>query len=122
MKKLFVVSAVLVMLSFSWLSQAQEKEKAVTALEEVVVTATRIEEQKKEITSNVTVIDEEEIKSSSAKDLGDLLAEQGIGHIQKYPGALTSFGIRSFRTEALGNDLEGYVLVLINGRRAGTGR
>ena len=121
MKKVFVLSAVLVMLSLSWISQAQDGKKAVTELEEVVVTATRVEEQKKEITSNVTIIDGEKIKNSSAKDLGDLLAEEGIGHIQKYPGALTTIGIRGFRTEALGNDLMGHVLILLNGRRAGTG-
>jgi len=90
-------------------------------LEEVVVTAGRVEEKKKEITSNVTIIDEEEIKSSSARDLGDLLAEKGIGHIQKYPGALSAVGIRGFRTETHGNDLMGHVLILLNGRRAGTG-
>ena len=109
------------MLSCAWISQAQEGKKTVTELEEVVVTATRVEEQKKEITSNVTIIDGEKIKNSSAKDLGDLLAEEGIGHIQKYPGALTTIGIRGFRTEALGNDLMGHVLILLNGRRAGTG-
>jgi vitamin B12 transporter len=111
----------LAVLAMPGFSQAKEKEKAVTTLEEVVVTAGRVEEKKKEITSNVTIIDEEEIKSSSARDLGDLLAEKGIGHIQKYPGALTSIGIRGFRTESHGNDLMGHVLVLLNGRRAGTG-
>jgi vitamin B12 transporter len=85
------------------------------------ITAGRVEEKKKEITTNVTIIDEEEIKNSSARDLGDLLAEEGIGHIHKYPGTLTSIGIRGFRTESHGNDLMGYVLILLNGRRAGTG-
>jgi len=121
MKKWFVVSMLLAVLAMPGFSQAKEKEKAVTTLEEVVVTAGRVEEKKKEITSNVTIIDEEEIKSSSARDLGDLLAEKGIGHIQKYPGALTAVGIRGFRTETHGNDLMGHVLILVNGRRAGTG-
>ncbi|MBW2105126.1 MAG: TonB-dependent receptor, partial [Deltaproteobacteria bacterium] len=121
MKKWFVVSMLLAVLAMPEFSQAKEKEKAVTTLEEVVVTAGRVEEKKKEITSNVTIIDEEEIKSSSARDLGDLLAEKGIGHIQKYPGALSAVGIRGFRTETHGNDLMGHVLILLNGRRAGTG-
>jgi len=90
-------------------------------MEEVVVTASRVEEKKKEITTNVTIIDEEEIKDSSATDLGDLLAEKGIGHIHKYLGALTSVGIRGFRTDAIGVDLAGKVLILVDGRRAGTG-
>ena len=97
------------------------KSSPVSVMEEVVVTASRIEEKEKELTVNVTIIDEEEIKNSSAKDLGELLAEKGIGHIHKYPGSLTSVGIRGFRTETHGNDLQGYVLVLVDGRRAGTG-
>ncbi len=90
-------------------------------LGEIVVTSERVEEKIGEITSTVTVIDGEMIKRSSARDLGDLLAEKGIGHIQKYPGTLTTIGIRGFRTETHGNDLKGHVLILLNGRRAGTG-
>ncbi|MBW2648890.1 MAG: TonB-dependent receptor, partial [Deltaproteobacteria bacterium] len=99
---------------------AQEGSDSVT-MEEVVVTAGRVKEKKKEITTNATIIDEEEIKNSSATDLGDLLAEKGIGHIHKYPGISTSVGIRGFRTDATGVDLAGKVLILLNGRRAGTG-
>ncbi len=91
------------------------------ALEEMVVTASRHKELKKELTTTVTVITEEEIKESTAKDLGELLAEKGIGHIHMYPGSLTTIGIRGFRTEVHGNDLMGHVLILLDGRRAGTG-
>ena len=97
------------------------QEAGISIMEEVVVTAGRVKEKKKEITANVTIIDEEEIKNSSATDLGDLLAEKGIGHIHKYPGASTSVGIRGFRTDATGVDLAGKVLILVDGRRAGTG-
>lgn len=92
-----------------------------SALEEMVVTASRVEEKKKEIAANVTIINEEEIKTSASRNLGDLLAEKGIGHIQGYPGALTTIGIRGFRTDSHGNDLMGKVLLLVDGRRAGTG-
>ena len=124
MKKCVSLFVVLTLLILPGFSQAEEEEKgreSVTMMEEVVVTAGRVKEKKREITTNVTIIDEEEIKASSARDLGDLLAEKGIGHIQKYPGALTSVGIRGFRTETHGNDLMGHVLILLNGRRAGTG-
>jgi vitamin B12 transporter len=124
MKKWISVLIPLALLAFPNFSLAEKEKKdsqSLTTLDEVVVTAGRVKEKKKDITTNVTIINKDQIKDSSAKDLGDLLAENGIGHIQKYPGALTSFGIRGFRTEAHGNDLEGYVLVLINGRRAGTG-
>ena len=123
MKKL--LSSVTVLLVFMFFALpvpifAQERSDTVT-MEEVVVTAGRVEEKKKEITSNITIIDEEEIKNSSARDLGELLTEKAIGHSHRYPGALNSVGIRGFRTETHGNDLEGRVLILVNGRRAGTG-
>jgi vitamin B12 transporter len=124
MKKWLGCLAVCMALFVPGLSQAEDVQKdkeIVSTMEEVVVTAGRVEEKKKEITSNVTIIDEEEINNSSARDLGDLLAEKGIGHIQKYPGNLISIGIRGFRTETHGNDLKGHVLILLNGRRAATG-
>ena len=123
MKKLLSCAAGLLVFMFFALPVplfAQEGSNSVT-MEEVVVTAGRVEEKKKEITSNVTIIDEQEIKMFSATSLGDLLAAKGIGSIKKYPGALTSIGIRGLRTETHGNDLMGRVLVLLNGRRAATG-
>ena len=117
MKKLFYLSALIFFIALSNTAIAQE----IILMDEVIVTAGRVEEKKREITSNVTIMDEEEIKNSSAKDLGELLTEKAIGHSHKYPGALNSIGIRGFRTETHGNDLEGHVLILVNGRRAGTG-
>ncbi|MDW7772942.1 MAG: TonB-dependent receptor [Desulfobulbaceae bacterium] len=90
-------------------------------LDEVVVTAGRIEEARKDVTANMTIITREDIEMAAADNLGDLFAELGLSHIQKYPGSLTSIAIRGFRTETHGNDLQGHVLVLLDGRRAGTG-
>ncbi|MCI5121573.1 MAG: TonB-dependent receptor, partial [Candidatus Electrothrix sp. AUS4] len=89
-------------------------------LDEVVVTAARTAEPKKEVSAHITVIDREEIEQSGARNVGDLLADKSIGHIHKYPGALTSIGLRGFRTDTHGNDLQGHVLVLLDGRRAGS--
>lgn len=90
-------------------------------MDEVVVTASRIEESKREVTANLSVISTENIAQSPSRDLGELLTEYGLGHIHKYPGALTSIGIRGFRTDSHGNDLQGKVLILLDGRRAGSG-
>ncbi len=87
----------------------------------LTITASRVPEKKSEVSANLTVIDREEIEHSGVGSVADLIAEKGIGHIQKYPGALTSIGIRGFRTDTTGNDLQGHVLVLLDGRRAGTG-
>jgi len=102
------------------LTQAKEEEP-VSTLDEMVVTASRVPEKKKDLTTNVTIIDENDIKLSAAKDLGDLLSEKAGVYIRKYPGNMTSIGLRGFRTETHGNDLKGNVLILLNGRRAGTG-
>lgn len=89
-------------------------------LEEIVVTATRIEEPVKDVPYSVQIITQEDIKNSTAKDAGDLISEASIGHVHKYPDALTSsIGLRGFRTD-LFNDLKSRVSVLINGHRAGT--
>lgn len=93
----------------------------VTMLDEVVVTAGRIGETRKDVSANITVISREDLERAVARNVGDLFAELGIGHVQKYPGSLTAIAIRGFRTETHGNDLQGHVLVLLDGRRAGTG-
>ena len=100
---------------------AADAEPVAVVMDEVVVTAGRVVEKAQDQTMSVTVIDAEEIAASPARDLGDLLAEKGIGYIQKYPGALTTVSIRGFKTNAQASDLLGDSLVLLNGRRAGTG-
>ncbi len=87
----------------------------------LTITATRVPEKSSGVSANLTVIDREEIDRAAADNVGDLLAAKGIGHVHKYPGALTTIGIRGFRTETHGNDLQGHVLILLDGRRAGTG-
>lgn len=89
-------------------------------LEEIIVTATRVEEPKKDVPYSIQVITEEDIKNSTAKNAGDLIVESSIGHVHKYPGLSTSsIGLRGFRTD-LFDDLKSRVLILINGNRAGT--
>lgn len=118
--KLYSISALMLVTVATgpgvWCSAAE-----VTMMDEVVVTAGRIEEAKREVTANVSIISREDIEQAAARNIGDLFAEMGISHIQKYPGTLTSIAIRGFRTETHGNDLQGHVLVLLDGRRAGTG-
>lgn len=100
---------------------AEVVEAGPTILAEVIVSASRMSEKKQEVTSNVTVISRQEIDRAVGRNIGDLLAEKGVGHIQKYPGSLTAIGLRGFRTDTHGNDLQGHVLILLDGRRAGTG-
>jgi vitamin B12 transporter len=87
----------------------------------LTITASRVPQKTSGVSANLMVIDREELDRVAADNVGDLLAEKGLGHVQKYPGALTTIGIRGFRTETHGNDLQGHVLILLDGRRAGTG-
>lgn len=92
----------------------------VSQLDTVVVTADRNESAKKEVTTNITVIDRQTIESSSANDLGELLAQAGF-QTRQYPGTLNSVGIRGYRSDTHGNDLSSRVLILLNGRRIASG-
>jgi iron complex outermembrane receptor protein len=92
------------------LSFAEEEIK----LEEVVVTATRYEEQPSKVPANITVITEKDIKNSSAQNIPDLLrTEIGIqvnditGNRRNYTVDLRGFG----ETAPLNT------LVLVDGRR-----
>ncbi len=97
------------------------EERDAHALGEVVVTSSRVSEERREVTSHVTVLDQATIRRSTADTLDELLAEHAVGHVHRYPGSLSSVGMRGFRTETHGNDLLGHVLILVDGRRIGTG-
>ena len=115
-----IVSAFFIAPGFLNAQEDSKDDNSISTLEEIVVTAGRVKEKKEDVTINITVVTEEQIQQSSAQDLGDLLAKQGF-MIREYPNSLISVEIRGFMTETHGNDLASNVLILINGRRAGTG-
>ncbi len=90
-------------------------------MDEVVVTAGRISQKSSAVSANLTIINREELEQSASRSVGELFAEKGIGAVRQFPGSLASVSIRGFRTDTHGNDLQGHVLVLLDGRRAGTG-
>jgi len=123
MKKMFALSVMVFVFVLSEAIAAEndkKKSEAVSIMDQIVVTASKVKEKKKEITANMTVIDEKDIRLSSAKDIGDLLAEKGIGFVKKYPGNLTTIGIRGFKAETHGLDLAGHIIVLLDGHRIAT--
>ncbi len=114
--------AALAWAGIAWAGESTEgTTEDVHTLDEVVVTSGRVSETKQEVTTHITVLDEAAIERSSAGTLDELLAEQAVGHIHRYPGSLSSVGLRGFRTETHGNDLLGHILILLDGRRIGTG-
>ncbi|MDR1607360.1 MAG: TonB-dependent receptor [Deltaproteobacteria bacterium] len=103
---------------FSTLSWAQSDQEATTrqssllTLDTVVISSSRTMEEVREITSNITVLGQEEIKYSSANNLGDLLAQEGF-HVAGYNG-----GVRlTVRGMAQQDEVNSRVLILLNGRR-----
>ncbi|MBP1625684.1 MAG: TonB-dependent receptor-like protein [Holophagaceae bacterium] len=89
-------------------------------LQEVVVTATAVKEAKKDVPASVQVISQDDIKNSTAKDAGDLVAEAGLGHVTKYNGCLTgAVQIRGLASD-WSSALTSRVLILVNGSKAGT--
>ena len=89
-------------------------------LDEMVVTATRRAEPRSNIAGTVQVVDEETIRRSTAQSMTDLLAEQGVGFFSEWSPGQTSINIRGGTSDGQGRDFRSQILILLNGRRAGT--
>lgn len=89
-------------------------------LEPIFVTATARPEERSRIAATTQTIEREEIERSSAKSVTDLLAEHAVGFLSEWTAAQTSLNLRGAATDGQGRDYRGQVLVLLNGRRAGT--
>lgn len=89
-------------------------------LDDLVVTATRRPEPRSSLAGTVQVIDEATIRASTAQNLTDLLAENAVGFFSEWTPAQTSINIRGGASDGQGRDFRSQVLVLVNGRRAGT--
>lgn len=88
--------------------------KAGVTMKEVVVTGTRFEENVQRIPANITVIDEEDIRNSNARNVPDLLrSEEGLVVRDLLgTGKTAQVDLRGFGESAPYN-----VLVLVDGRR-----
>lgn len=85
-----------------------------------VVTASGREEQQRKSTVTTQVIDSEHIERAKATSLTDLLAQNSVGFFSEWTPGQTSINIRGAATDGQGKDFASQVLVLVNGRRAGT--
>lgn len=103
------------------LPAAAEETKPTQTVDDMVVTATRTKERAIDVPVSTEVITREKIEMSGALDVADLIGKYVTGHFHKYNSLLSPVGLRGFRTEAHGDDTKGYVLILIDGHRVGTG-
>ncbi|MDR0239512.1 MAG: TonB-dependent receptor [Deltaproteobacteria bacterium] len=101
---------------------AQKQEQRTKTLEPVVVTAGRVAEKPTTVTQAMTVIPREELEKHQYWDMGDLLRNYGIQVDASSSGneANTNISMRGMRTQLFGAALKGGVLVLVDGRNAGT--
>lgn len=91
------------------------------AVDDMVVTASRTEKRAIDVPITTEIITRDMIELSGSVDIGDLIGKYIPGHYHKYPGILSPVGLRGFRSDSHGSDLAGYVLLLIDGHRIGTG-
>lgn len=84
---------------------------------EIVVTATRSEENIREIPAKIEVIDSHDIEMTAGNTLTEQLKKSSSVSVIEYPGALAGIGIRGFRPEFSG--ITKHSLILLDGRPIG---
>ncbi|MDB5411823.1 MAG: TonB-dependent receptor [Rubritepida sp.] len=101
-------------------AQGEPAVRAPITLDEMVVTATGRPQPRSSLAGTVQIIDQDTIRRSTAQNMTDLLAENAVGFFSEWTPGQTSINIRGGATDGQGRDFRSQVLVLVNGRRAGT--
>lgn len=122
--KLSVVAAALLMAALTnpmsaW-AQSPETDSRIISLDEVVVTGLGRPEPLSKIASTVQVVDSEHLRESVDNSVTELLRERAVAFFSEWTPGQTSITMRGARGDGQGRDFRGQVLVLLNGRRAGT--
>jgi vitamin B12 transporter len=89
-------------------------------LQTVVVTGKRAIGPGLRAAGTVQIIDAQAIRESTASSVTELLAERAVGFFSEWTPAQTSINLRGGASDGQGRDFRSQVLVLLNGRRAGT--
>jgi vitamin B12 transporter len=98
--------------------QAQESNAlALTTFDDVVVTSSREKGKLREVSSNVTIIDEEDIRASTATSVADLMTQHGFHVVTT--GDTSNVQIRGIGNLSMTSEHENSLLILLNGRRIG---
>lgn len=107
---LFVATAVFLFSGFSLAENADEEKR----LDEVVVTATRYNEESRHVPAYVSIITEADIKNSGAQNIPELLRNQAGVKVNDITGSRRTYTVdlRGFGETATMN-----TLVLVDGRR-----
>jgi len=97
------------------LIQAQSDTIRQITLDEVTVSAFRVETNPKNLPYGISVLPRQEIEAIPNNSVGDLLKKKGLIDIVEYPGFVSSISMRGFRPTS-----QSYVLLLVNGIPGGT--
>jgi len=121
MKKVWIKASfvgILAMIGMATAAMAAEvDEYGVTKMDTIVVTGSRMEESLRDVTSNITIITQEEIEAFTAQNMSELMAQNGFYTIDQ--GSQFLVQIRGMHQPSLGNEMRSPILVLLNGRRIG---
>lgn len=98
-------------------AQTEPPAEDAEAVEEVVVTASRVEQASADVATSIEVISAEELERTPATYVTDLVKKNSSIDVIQYPGGLAGVGLRGFRPEFSGTNQR--VLLLLNGRPAG---
>lgn len=117
MNRVFLFLAVLMVMLFVGSAVAKDlsgDEDDAIVLDEMVVTASRLEESVSSVPANVTVVTADDIADSTAKDVADLLRTEAGVYVKDITGGRRSYTVdlRGFGETAALN-----TLVLVDGRR-----
>lgn len=91
-----------------------------SALEQVVITASAFPEARERITGTVQVIDQASFDNTQANSIANIFAQNAGGFLTEFNEDQTQINIRGGASDGQGRDFLSDVLVLVNGRRAGT--
>ncbi len=118
MKYALATAAAVSALAWPGAVQAEAAEREIDQV--IIVTATGRPEARERLPGTVQVIDEAEIARSTARSITDLVAENAVAFLSEWTPGQTSINIRGGASDGQGRDFRSQVLVLVNGRRAGT--
>ena len=99
--KQYLLLFLLILISFSLFAQEKKDTVTITSLEEVVISANKFEEKKKNIAQKIDVISSRTIANTNAQNMGDLLLNTGNIFVQKSQQGGSSPVVRGFEASRL---------------------
>lgn len=96
---------------------AQSIKDSTSAIEQVVITASRSRQKMVNVPQKISVITAADIGKVSSTDVTDIIKKNTTVDVIQYPGLLSGIGIRGFRPQFSG--LTQRTLLLVDGRPAG---